>query len=141
MSLNWELTNAVDNDPRLNYTFKDEKQMHPKLHCLIFLTMVIGQDFQGNEKKKQQAFKRLRFLRKIRQASSVGIALNIGRGAFDADPVTWAGTEFEEGGKYGEYRITEADIETYWGLSTNASEMTDAKWFARMVKFLNDERV
>ena len=143
MSLNWELPKHIhENESLRSYTFQGEKVMHPKLHCLIWLTMIIGQDFCGGIKKKDTAMKRLRFLRKLRFASEVGIQLSIGRGAFDKDPTTWAGTVFADAkAKHGDYRITEDDIKAYWGLSTNASTMSQAKWEKRMMKFLNDERV
>jgi len=143
MSLDWNLTEKFKTDSGIHrwtphgYT---EERMHPKLHAFIFLTMVVGMDMNGDEKKRNEFKRRLAHLRQFR--FSTGIKLHISKAEHEARPEMWPNfvsfprTEHDSG----EYELTLADVDLYWGVSTNASRLTNAQWAKRVMFMLDDNR-
>lgn len=101
-----------------------KEMMHPKLKCLIFLTLAIRRNLCGKEKAKAEFKKRYDYLRANTDMDGIWISSDNA----DLDTV-WKGAVKQSEHNY-EYHITHADIDAYWGLWTNShySDESFAKW-------------
>lgn len=109
------------------------------LYRLIFLTMALNADLDGDEKAKADVKRRVKY---ISVASPDLITLGFGRDADKGE--VWDGEKWisfveyfkpsrrfsSEGNQTGwNVRIDDKWIDTYWGLSTNADRKPFKKWF------------
>ena len=137
MSLNWQLTDkfnkTADNIHRWTPAGGDEV-MHPKLHAFIWLTMVVGMDMTGDEKKRNEFKRRLSHLRQFRR--NLGHILHIGNAECQRNPSMWMNAE-DAGHDSRSYRLSSEDVDAYWGVDTNASRISPAKWNAKVVGILD----
>jgi hypothetical protein len=137
MSLNWQLTDkfikTADNIHRWTPA-GGEEVMHPKLHAFIWLTMVVGMDMIGDEKKRNEFKRRLSHLRQFRR--NLGHILHIGNAECKRNPSMWMNAE-DAGHDSRSYRLSSEDVDAYWGVSTNASRLSPAKWNAKVVGILD----
>lgn len=137
MSLNWQLTDKFNKTEANIHRWKPEggeETMHPKLHAFIWLTMVVGMDMTGDEKKRNEFKRRLSHLRQFRR--NLGCVLHIGNAEVERNPTMWANAE-DAGHGSRSYRLSSEDVDAYWGLSTNASRLSPAKWNAKVVGILD----
>jgi hypothetical protein len=133
MSLDWD---AEKVKPELRtYVWgkgEDDKQLHPKMHLLIWLTMVLRMSYTGTEKAKQEVLNRVQH---IREKEPRLLRLNVSKEHLEQFPELWKGTNPETG----EYLLTDEDVLTYWGLWTNAY-YSDTKSFSRWKKWFDKNR-
>lgn len=136
MALNWQLTDKFDKTDAIHRwtPVGGEEQMHPKLHAFIWLTMVVGMDMTGDEKKRNEFKRRLSHLRQFRR--NLGHILYIGSEEMKRNPAMWAEAE-EAGHDSFNYRLRPEDVDAYWGVSTNASRISSAKWNAKVIGILD----
>jgi hypothetical protein len=142
MSLNWTMPeNSSDVILKYKYRYKgkEHEMMHPVLHRLIFLTMTLCIDLDGNEKHKADVCRRIDYIKKVQPDL---VTLSWGSEAKDIE--VWNGESwinfiklfnpnprFNDKGKVAglEVVIDRKWINIYWGLSTNASPKSFKKWF------------
>lgn len=136
MSLNWQLTDKFDKtDNRNGFTLANgDEVLHPKLYAFIWLTMVVGMDMTGDETKRNEFKRRLSHLRQFRR--NLGHILHIGNAEFERNPTMWTDAE-DAGHESRSYRLSSEDVDAYWGVSTNASRISPAKWNAKVVGILD----
>jgi hypothetical protein len=138
MSLNWQLTDRFNKTESNIHRWSPDggqEQMHPKLNAFIWLTMVIGKDLTGGEKDIIEFKRRLSHLRQCR--TNRGHILDIGRDEVKRNPSMWKETKDYGWKNVVEYRLTLEDVDAYWGVDTNASPLTPAKWNAKMIDILD----
>jgi hypothetical protein len=142
MSLNWQ---ASDNTSESLLTYKtrfkgkEDESQHPVLHRLIFLTMTLKADLDGNEKHKADVKKRVAY---INLTNSDLTTLTFGEEADKVevwDGEKWVGfvehfkpkKRFDQDGSISGWQVVINDkwVDKYWGLSTNADRETFSKWF------------
>lgn len=142
MSLNWQMPKNSSEQIlgyKTRYEGKEDETQHPVLHRLIFLTMTLNADLDGNEKAKADVKKRVQYISRV---SPDLITLGFGKDAEKGE--VWGGNKwvpfreyfkptprFNNGVQDGwEIKIDSYWIDTYWGLSTNADRKPFKKWFA-----------
>jgi len=134
MSLNWNhskvpkkhrIYNAVNSKGVVT------EVMHPKMEKMIWLTMLLRMSYTGDAKKKAEAKKRVSYLREVKLLSPLWLDdAVLARDGHDH----WKGVVKIREDQY-EYYISEEDVDTYWGLSTNNNYGdTFTKWKALVDK-------
>jgi hypothetical protein len=104
--------------------------MHPKMEKLIWLTMLLRMSYTGDAKKKNEVKKRIAYLREVKLLSP----LWFDDAVLARDGDLWKGANKVRDDQY-EYYISDEDVDTYWGLSTNNNYGdTFTKWKALVDK-------
>lgn len=133
MSLDWNHSKV----PKEHRTYKNVNSkgevtevMHPKMEKMIWLTMLLRMSYTGDAKKKAEAKKRVSYLRQVNLLGP----LWLDDAVLARDGDLWKGAVKIQDDQY-EYYISEEDVDTYWGLSTNSNYGdTFAKWKALVDK-------
>jgi hypothetical protein len=143
MSLNWQMPENSSETLltyKTRYDGKEQETMHPVLHRLIFLTMTLCADLDGNEKAKEDVKKRVAY---ITRTSPDLTTLGFGSEACNVE--VWNGDKwvpfiecfaptprFDNEGKVDGFDVVIDNkwVDLYWGLSTNASPKPFKKWFS-----------
>ena len=133
MSLDWKMPDDCDKS-LLTYKYNDDdgnviEEMHPKLHTLIWTSMAIKRNYCGGEKQKRDVYQRIAYLNY--RYPQYALSIHLGGKVQDLDTV-WEGA-VKQGDGY-KYYIQPRDIESYWGLWTNANDTSDT--FAKFCKAL-----
>lgn len=133
--------NSSENLLAYKYRFKgkETEEMNPILHRLIFLTMTLCSDLDGDEKKKEDVKKRIAYINRTNPDLTT---LTFGESAHECE--IWNGEmwvafnvyfnpkpRFDSNGKIDGWQvvINSTTIDQYWGLSTNADTKPFKKWF------------
>ena len=95
---------------------KEVEQMHPKLHVLIWATLMTKKSYCGTEKDKRDVKARFAYL--YYNHRNMCQSITIGGDCKDLD-TTWKGAEKVDDGY--KYYIQSRDIDDYWGLWTNSN--------------------
>ena len=140
MSLNWDATSLPAE--RLLYKFTAEdgtqhEQPCPKLHRFIWLTMSLNRNMTGGPKAKAEFKRRFHAISLI--APSL-IEIRLHESNIIEHPEFWFGANADgtEDKTY-TYRMTEDDVDDYWGLETNVfGREAFSKW---LVGFIDRQRV
>lgn len=133
MSLDWKMPEDCDKS-LLTYEYTQDngekkKQMHPKLHTLIWMSMAIKRNYCGGEKQKSDVYSRIAYMNY--RYPQFALSIHLGGEVQDLDTV-WKGA-VKSGDGY-KYYIQPHDIEAYWGLWTNADDKRET--FAQFCKSL-----
>lgn len=112
MSLDWN----ADKVPANLRTYKwgegeDEKQLHPKMELMIWLTLTLRMSYDGKQSAKDEVLKRVQY---IREKEPRLLTLYVSDDHQKDHPAVW------QGAQDGKYILTDSDILERWGLWTNA---------------------
>ena len=140
MSLNWDATSLPADRLLYKYTAKDgtqQEQQCPKLHRFIWLTMSVNRNMTGGPKAKAE-FKRRFHAISLIAPSLIEICLH--ESNITEHPEFWKDAKADgTKNKTYTYRMTEEDVEAYWGLDTNVwGREAFSKW---VVGFIDRQRV
>lgn len=136
MSLNWNHTKVPKEHRSYMNKGRDGKMeeiLHPKMEKMIWLTMLLRMSYEGDAKKNAEVKKRLAYLREVKLLSPIYLDDEV----LKRDGDLWEGAVNVKDDLY-EYYITEKDVDTYWGLWTNAF-YSDTKAFSKWKALVDKE--
>jgi len=136
MSLNYQYDKVPEHlhTNKWVYEGKEQSCMGVKLQSLIWLTMTLRLNYCGGAKAKTEVKKRFNFLKQNGLIEPVYPSKEM----IESQPSYWAGAK-KSHLNFWEYELTEADIDSHWGLWTNSHypDESFSKWKGKIESVKN----